>query len=233
MEEVKSVLDNWNSEDLIMFKSAKEDKYVTLKEYTTAMKDGQKYIYYGSAKTESAVKALPQSEKILELGYDILCFTDDVDEFAVKMLGKYDDKEFKNILGEDLGIADGDENKNEEDKELLSAIKDALGDKVAKVKASTVLKSHPVCLSSEGEISIEMEKVLSQMPNAKDGVKANKVLEINANHPIYSKIKDVFASDKDKIADYAEVLYGTARLISGLPIEKPTELTDKIFALLS
>ena len=219
-------------EDLIMFKSAKEDKYVTLKEYTTAMKDGQKYIYYGSAKTESAVKALPQSEKILELGYDILCFTDDVDEFAVKMLGKYDDKEFKNILGEDLGIADGDENKNEEDKELLTAIKDALGDKVSKVKASTVLKSHPVCLSSEGEISIEMEKVLSQMPNAKDGVKANKVLEINANHPIYAKIKEV-ASDKEKIADYAEVLYGTARLISGLPIDKPTELADKIFALLS
>ena len=219
-------------EDLIMFKSVKEDKYITLKEYISSMKDGQKYIYYGTAETESAVKALPQSEKILELGYDILCFTEQVDEFAVKMLGKYDDKEFKNILGEDLGLG-GEEAQNEEDKELLSAIKEALGDKVAKVKASTVLKTHPVCLSSEGEISIEMEKVLSKMPNAKEGVKANKVLEINANHKVFEKLKAVYAEDKEKIADYAEILYGLARLISGLSVEEPTELTDKIFNLLS
>ena len=220
-------------EDLIMFKSVKEDKFVTLKEYVSSMKEEQKYIYYGSAKTESGVKSLPQSEKILDLGYDILCFTDDVDEFAVKMLGKYEEKEFKNILGEDLGISEGDESKNEEDKDLLTAIKDALEGKVSKVKASTVLKTHAVCLSSEGEISLEMEKVLSNMPNAKDGVKANKVLEINSNHPVYAKLKEVYAKDKDKISEYAEVLYGTARLIAGLPIDEPTALTDKIFDLLA
>ncbi len=220
-------------EDLVMFKSAKEDKYITLKEYVDGMKDDQKFIYYGSAKSESAVKSLPQSEKILDLGYDILCFTDDVDEFAVKMLGKYADKDFKNILDEDLGVSGEDDAKNEEDKDLLTAVKDALDGKVAKVKASTVLKSHPVCLSSEGEISIEMEKVLSKMPNAQEGVKANKVLEINVNHPIYQKLKDVYASDKDKISDYAEVLYGAARLIAGLNIDEPTALTDKIFSLLA
>ena len=220
-------------EDLVMFKSVKEDKYVTLKEYVTSMKEGQKFIYYGTGKSESAVKSLPQSEKILDLGYDILCFTDDVDEFAVKMLGKYDDKEFKNILGENLGLSDEDDKKSEEDKDLLGAIKEALGDKVSKVKASSVLKTHPVCLSSEGEISLEMEKVLSQMPNAQEGVKANKVLEINSAHPIYEKLKEVYASDKEKIAEYAQVLYGAARLIAGLPVEEPTDLTDKVFKLIA
>ena len=220
-------------QDLIMFKSVKEDKYVTFKEYVSSMSEGQKFIYYGTGKSESAVKALPQSEKILELGYDILCFTDDVDEFAVKMLGNYEEKEFKNILDESLGISDEDDKKNEEDKDLLAAIKDALGDKVTKVKASSVLKTHAVCLSAEGEVSIEMEKVLSQMPNAEGSVQANKVLEINVNHPIYAKLKSVYESDKDKIGDYAEVLYSTARLIAGLTIDEPTATTDKIFKLLS
>ena len=221
-------------QDLIMFKSVKLGKYVTLKEYVDAFGAEQKYIYYGSAKTENAVKALPQSEKILDEGYDILCFTDDVDEFAVKMLGKYEEKEFKNILDESVGVSAEDDKKNEEDKELLDALKNALGDKVAKVKVSSVLKNHPVCLSSEGEVSIEMEKVLSQMPNAEPGmVKANKILEVNAEHPIYAKLKAAFEEDKDSVADYAEVLYQSARLVAGLPVEDASGLTDKLFALLA
>lgn len=222
-------------QDLIMFKSVKLGKYVTLKEYVDGFGAGQKYIYYGAAKTEAAVKALPQSEKILDLGYDILCFADDVDEFAVKMLGKYEEKEFKNILDEDIGVSEADEKKNEDEKELLGAINEALGGKVSKVKISSVLKSHPVCLSSEGDVSIEMEKVLSQMPGAENGMgaKANKVLEINADHPIYAKIKAAYEADKESVKAYADVLYQTARLVAGLPVEDATALTDELFGLLA
>lgn len=222
-------------QDLIMFKSVKLGKYVTLKEYVDGFSAEQKYIYYGAAKTEAAVKALPQSEKILDLGYDILCFADDVDEFAVKMLGKYEEKEFKNILDEDIGVSEADEKKNEDEKELLGAINEALGGKVSKVKISSVLKSHPVCLSSEGDVSIEMEKVLSQMPGAENGMaaKANKVLEINADHPIYAKIKAAYEADKESVKTYADVLYQTARLVAGLPVEDATALTDELFGLLA
>ncbi len=222
-------------QDLIMFKSVKLGKYVTLKEYVDGFGAEQKYIYYSAAKTEAAVKALPQSEKILDLGYDILCFADDVDEFAVKMLGKYEEKEFKNILDEDIGVSEADEKKNEDEKELLGAINEALGGKVSKVKISSVLKSHPVCLSSEGDVSIEMEKVLSQMPGAENGMaaKANKVLEINADHPIYAKIKAAYEADKESVKTYADVLYQTARLVAGLPIEDATALTDELFGLLA
>lgn len=222
-------------QDLIMFKSVKLGKYVTLKEYVDGFGAEQKYIYYGTAKTEAAVKALPQSEKILDLGYDILCFADDVDEFAVKMLGKYEEKEFKNILDEDIGVSEADEKKNEDEKELLGAINEALGGKVSKVKISSVLKSHPVCLSSEGDVSIEMEKVLSQMPGAENGMaaKANKVLEINAEHPIYAKIKAAYEADKESVKTYADVLYQTARLVAGLPVEDATALTDELFGLLA
>lgn len=220
-------------QDLILFRSVKTEKYVTLREYTDGMSTDQKFIYYGTGKTVDGVKALPQSEKVLESGFDILCFTDDVDEFAIKMLGEYEGKSFKNILGEDLGLKEEDNAKNEEDKDMLEAIKTALGDKVSKVKVSTVLKSHPVCLSSEGEVSIEMEKVLSQMPNAQGDVKANKVLEINGNHPIYAKLKAVYAEDKDKVKDYADILYAEARMIAGLSVDNPTEIADKIFTLLA
>ena len=220
-------------QDLILFRSVKTEKYVTLREYTDGMATDQKFIYYGTGKSVDGVKALPQSEKVLESGFDILCFTDDVDEFAIKMLGEYEGKSFKNILGEDLGLKEEDNAKNEEDKDLLEAIKTALGDKVSKVKVSTVLKSHPVCLSSEGEVSIEMEKVLSQMPNAQGDVKANKVLEINGNHPIYAKLKAVYAEDKDKVKDYADILYAEARMIAGLSVDNPTEIADKIFTLLA
>ena len=219
-------------QDLIMFKSAKEDKFVTLKEYVAALKDDEKNIYYCSGKTVSAVKALPQCEKALKDGKDVLCFTDDVDEFAVKMLGEYDGKTFKNVLSEEASSNKEDEEATERDKDMLAKLKDALGDKVSKVKVSSEIGDHAVCLSSEGEVSLEMEKVLNSMPGAEDKVKANKVLELNPNHAVYGKIKAAAAAGED-VSDYAEVLYQSARLVSGLSVEDPTAVVDKVFALLA
>lgn len=219
-------------QDLIMFKSAKEDKFVTLKEYVAALKDDEKNIYYCSGKTVSAVKALPQCEKALKDGKDVLCFTDDVDEFAVKMLGEYDGKTFKNVLSEEASTNKEDEEATERDKDMLARLKDALGDKVSKVKVSSEIGDHAVCLSSEGEVSLEMEKVLNSMPGAEDKVKANKVLELNPNHAVYGKIKAAVAAGED-VSDYAEVLYQSARLVSGLSVEDPTAVVDKVFALLA
>ena len=219
-------------QDLIMFKSAKEDKFVTLKEYVAALKDDEKNIYYCSGKTVSAVKALPQCEKALKDGKDVLCFTDDVDEFAVKMLGEYDGKTFKNVLSEEASTNKEDEEATERDKDMLAKLKDALGDKVSKVKVSSEIGDHAVCLSSEGEVSLEMEKVLNSMPGAEDKVKANKVLELNPNHAVYGKIKAAVAAGED-VSDYAEVLYQSARLVSGLSVEDPTAVVDKVFALLA
>ncbi len=219
-------------QDLIMFKSAKEDKFVTLKEYVAALKDDEKNIYYCSGKTVSAVKALPQCEKALKDGKDVLCFTDDVDEFAVKMLGEYDGKTFKNVLSEEASSNKEDEEATERDKDMLTKLKDALGDKVSKVKVSSEIGDHAVCLSSEGEVSLEMEKVLNSMPGAEDKVKANKVLELNPNHAVYGKIKAAVAAGED-VSDYAEVLYQSARLVSGLSVEDPTAVVDKVFALLA
>ena len=220
-------------QDLIMFKSAKEDKYVTLKEYVSALGEDDKTIYYGSGKTVAAVKALPQCEKTLKDGKDVLCFTDDVDEFAVKMLGEYEGKTFKNVMSEEVSASKEDDEKTEQDKDMLAKIKDALGDKVSKVKVSTSIGEHAVCLSSEGEVSLEMEKVLNSMPGAEEKVKANKVLELNSNHALYAKLKKVYEEDADAMADYAEVLYQAGRLISGLSVEDPTAVTDKLFALLA
>ena len=219
-------------QDLIMFKSAKEDKFVTLKEYVAALKDDEKNIYYCSGKTVSAVKALPQCEKALKDGKDVLCFTDDVDEFAVKMLGEYDGKTFKNVLSEEASSNKEDEEATERDKDMLAKLKDALGDKVSKVKVSSEIGDHAVCLSSEGEVSLEMEKVLNSMPGAEDKVKANKVLELNPNHAVYGKIKAAVAAGED-VSDYAEVLYQSARLVLGLSVEDPTTVVDKVFALLA
>ena len=219
-------------QDLIMFKSAKEDKFVTLKEYVAALKDDEKNIYYCSGKTVSAVKALPQCEKALKDGKDVLCFTDDVDEFAVKMLGEYDGKTFKNVLSEEASSNKEDEEATERDKDMLAKLKDALGDKVSKVKVSSEIGDHAVCLSSEGEVSLEMEKVLNSMPGAEDKVKANKVLELNPNHAVYGKIKAAVAAGED-VSDYAEVLYQSARLVSGLSVEDPTAVVDKVFTLLA
>ncbi|MGG0811732.1 molecular chaperone HtpG [Paenibacillus alvei] len=216
-------------QDLIMFYSSKEKKLVSLDEYVARMPEDQKYIYYAVGESIERIEKLPQTELVSDKGYEILYFTDDIDEFAIKMLMKYKEKEFKNVSSGDLGIEpDGDDKSAEEqdeNKELFEAMKDILKDKVKSVKASKRLKSHPVCLSAEGEVSIEMEKVLNAMPNSQ-AVKADKVLEINANHEVFQSLKNAHASDQEKLSLYTNLLYSQALLIEGLPLQDPVEFTN-------
>jgi molecular chaperone HtpG len=216
-------------QDLIMFYSSKEKKLVSLDEYVERMPEEQKYIYYAVGESIERIEKLPQTELVLDKGYEILYFTDDIDEFAIKMLMKYKEKEFKNVSSGDLGIESDEDNKSadeqDENKELFEAMKDILKDKVKSVKASKRLKSHPVCLSAEGEVSIEMEKVLNAMPN-NQAVKADKVLEINMNHEVFQSLKNAHASDEEKLSLYTNLLYSQALLIEGLPLQDPVEFTN-------
>jgi molecular chaperone HtpG len=219
-------------QDLLMFTSSKEKKLVTLDEYVSRMPEDQKYIYYAAGESVERLEKLPQTELVLDKGYEILYFTDDIDEFAIKMIMKYKDKEFKSVSSGDLGIeAEASEDKadTDENKDLFAAMKDLLAGKVKEVKASKRLKSHPVCLSTEGELTIEMEKVLNAMPGA-DGqsVKADKVLELNVNHDVFQSLKKAYDSDKEKLALYTNLLYNQALLIEGLPVSDPVEFTNDI-----
>ena len=225
-------------QDLVLFKSSKEQKYVSLKEYVAGMKEDQKPIYYACGESIGKIDMLPQVESVKEKGFEVLYLTDDVDEFALKMLGKYADHEFKNVTAETLDIATEEEKKtleeeNKSAEELLSYMKEAIG-KVSAVRFTNTLKGHPVCLSSEGELSVEMEKILRKMPGAEEGKapKASVVLEINMEHPIAAKLKELFATDKEKVASYAKILYAEARLIGGLSVENPAELTELISDLM-
>lgn len=219
-------------QDLILFYSIKEKKLVSLKEYIEKMPEDQKFIYYACGESNEKIEKLPQTELVKDKGYDILCFTDDIDEFAIKMLGKYEEKEFKSVSSGDLGFeTEAKQEESEENKEIFLFMKDALSDKVKDVKASTRLKSHPVCITSGGELSIEMEKVLNSMP-ADQKVKAERVLEINVDHPVFEKIKELFASDKEKLKKYADVLYGSALLIEGLTVDDPIEFSNNICELI-
>ncbi|MDY3359890.1 MAG: molecular chaperone HtpG [Clostridium celatum] len=235
------VYDNFGAEkevlqDLLMFYSSKEKKMVTLDEYVTRMSEEQKYIYYATGESIARIEKMPQIDLLLDKGYEILYCTDDIDEFAIKMLMKYKDKEFKSVYSDDLGIENNDEkdsnNENEEEsKALFETMREVLNNKVKAVKASKRLKKHPVCLSNEGEISIEMEKVLNSMPN-NQGVKADKVLEINVNHEVYNVLKDAYENDKEKLGLYTNLLYNQALLIEGLSIEDPVEFTNNICKLM-
>ena len=235
------VYDNFGAEkevlqDLLMFYSSKEKKMVTLDEYVTRMAEDQKYIYYAVGESINRIEKMPQTELLLDKGYEILYFTDDIDEFAIKMLMKYKEKEFKSVSSSDLGIENNDEeNKveenNEENKSLFDAMKDILSDKISSVKVSKKLKNHPVCLSNEGDLSIEMEKLLNSMPN-NHGVKAEKVLEINTNHEVFTSLKDAYENDKDKFNLYTNLLYNQALLIEGLSISDPVEFTNNICKLM-
>lgn len=220
-------------QDLLLFTSSFEDKLSTLAEYVARMKEDQKYIFYATGSSLSKLKKLPQAELLLDKGYEILYLTDDVDEFALKMMANYEEKEFKNISSKDLGL-DEDEVKeeelNEEEKNLLISMKEILGDKVSEIKATNRLKTHPVFLSAGGDISIEMEKVLSNMPG-NPGMKADKVLEINKNHEIFSKLLK-FKDDEAMLTLYTNLLYQQARLIEGLEIEDPVEFTNDICKLM-
>lgn len=223
--------------DLILFKSVKEGKYLTLKEYTEAMAENQDTIYYACGASVEKIALLPQTEAVISKGYDVLCFTDDVDEFAIQMLMEYDGKHFANICKDDLNL-DSEEDKkaldekNENAKEMLDEIKSYLGDEVSAVKFSNAVGNHAVSLSAEGYVSLEMARVLSQMPGADGGMKAQLVLEINSNHRIAEKLFELFANDKEKLEKYSKLLYTGARLISGLTVENPTEFADMITDLM-
>lgn len=217
-------------EDLLLFYSSKEKKLVSLDEYISKMADEQKYIYYATGESIERINKLPQTELVADEGYEILYFTDDIDEFAIKMLRVYKDKEFKSVSSSDLGINVNDKETTETEEEvkpLLQFMKDALNGKVKDVKISTRLKSHPVCLSTEGELTIEMEKILNAMPDSQ-GVTADKVLEINTSHEVFQSLKTAFAQDNDKLTLYTNLLYNQALLIEGLPIEDPVEFTNNI-----
>lgn len=221
-------------QDLLMFYSSSEKKLVSLDEYVSRMKEDQKYIYYASGESIARVEKLPQTEFIIDKGFEILYFTDDVDEFAVKMLTNYKEKEFKSASSSDLGFESDvkqDDKQIEENKDLFDFMKEALNGKIKEVRASKRLKSHPVCLASEGELSIEMEKVLSMMPN-NPGVKADKILELNTNHEMFGAIKQAFAEDKEKAKVYASILYNQALLIEGLPIEDPVQFANDVCLLM-
>jgi molecular chaperone HtpG len=217
-----------------MFVSSKEKKYVTLDEYVSRMPADQKYIYYGTGDSPERIDRLPQAELVLDKGYELLYFTEDIDEFAIKMLMTYKGKAFRNISGGDLGIeTEGDQKAEEEEqahKSLFEEMKRILGDKVKDVKASHRLKSHPVCLSAAGDVSIEMEKVLSALPNSQ-GIRAEKVLEINVGHDVFKSLLAA-REDRDKLERYTNLLYQQARLIEGLPVEDPVAFSNDICKLM-
>ena len=221
-------------QDLLMFYSSKEKKMVTLDEYVERMKEDQKYIYYASGDSIERIDKMPQTEFLNEEGYEILYFTDDVDEFAINILMNYKEKEFKSVSSGDLGIESKDKEENEanENKEVFEYMKELLSEKIKDVIPSKRLKNHPVCLASEGEISIEMEKVLRAMPTGQE-VKAEKILEINVNHEVFKALQDAFINDKEKLKVYTTVLYNQALLIEGLPINDPVEFTNNICKLMS
>ncbi len=220
-------------QDLLMFYSSKEKKMVTLSEYVSRMPEEQKYIYYACGESVDRIEKMPQTELVSDKGYEILYFTDDIDEFAIKVIRTYQDKEFKSVSSGDLGIKP-EENENagdaddKEKKELFDYMKNILADKVKDVRASKRLKNHPVCLANEGELTIEMEKVLNTMPYNDQKIKADKVLEINVNHDVFKALQEAYEKDKDKLRLYTDLLYNQALLIEGLPIEDPVEFTNNI-----
>ncbi len=223
--------------DLVMFYSSKKDKLITLKEYVENMKDGQEKIYYAAGSSISKIDKLPQVEQVKDKDFDILYLTDYVDEFCVTAIQEYDSKKFANVESEDLGLESEEEKEevkkvNEESKDMLGAMLEIIGDDVKEVKLSKKLKSHPVCLTTKGDISIEMQKVFDAMPNDL-GVKAEMILEVNEKHPISNKLKDLYKSDKESFDKYTKILYSEARMIAGLPIEDPTEISNLICEVIS
>jgi molecular chaperone HtpG len=224
-------------QDLLLFTSSKEKKLVTLDEYVTGMREEQKFIYYATGESVARIEQLPQTELVKDNGFEILYLTDNIDEFALKALMKYKDKEFKSVSADDLGLETPEKKeelkaKEEESADMLKELGEALSGKVSKVVLSQRLKSHPVCLTSEGEISLEMEKVLNAMPTDQK-VHAQKVLELNPEHEIFGKLQAISASgDKDKLGKYARLLYSQALLIEGMSIEDPVEFSNLICELM-
>lgn len=227
-------MDKDGLKDLLLFESSNGDGYTTLKEYVGRMADSQESIYYACGENAEKISLLPQIDAVKEKGYEVLYFTDEVDEFAIQMLMEYDSKHFANICKDDLDLSTDAEKeamtkKNEDSKDLLDKMKEALNGKVTAVKFSNKLGSHPVSLSAEGYVSLDMEKVLNSMPGANQGVKAQLVLEINSNHPVAEKLEK---ADDETLKKYTGLLYSAARLIAGLDIDNPTEFSDIIAELM-
>ena len=227
-------------QDLLMYHSSTENKLVSLKDYVSRMKDDQKYIYYACGETVDKIKMLPVMETLSDKGYEVLCMDDSIDEFCTKMIAKYDDKEFKSVLDADLGLETEDEKEeikkqSEDNKDLLEALSEALEGKVKKVELTGRLKNHPCCLRAEGPVTLEMEKVLNQQAavNGGETVRAERVLELNAEHPIFKKLCALQAEGSDKLADYADILYTQSLLIEGLPVDDPAAYANKICDLLA
>ena len=217
--------------DLVMFYSAKEEKLVTLKEYVDNMKDGQEKIYYAAGSSIKKIDAMPNVEQVKDHDFDILYLTDYVDEFAITAIQEYEGKKFANVENEDLGLESDEEKEelkkvNEDNVDLLKHMKELIGD-VSEVKFSNKLKKHPVCLTTKGDVSIEMQKVFDAMPNDM-GIKAQQVLEVNEKHPIADKLKDLYSSNKEEFDKYTKILYAEAKMIAGLPIDNPTEISSLI-----
>ena len=222
--------------DLVMFTSSYEKKPVTLAEYVDRCKEGQNTIYYACGESVDKIEMLPQAELIKDKGFEILYLTDNVDEFALQILASYKDKTFTNISTENLNLDTEEEKQqletaNAESQDMLKTMKTALGESVTAVRFTNRLKSHPVCLITEGMLSLEMEKVLKQMPNGTDA-KAEIVMEINKDHPIAAKLKELYETDKEKLEKYSRILYAQARLIEGLSVDNPTELSNLICELM-
>lgn len=225
-------------QDLIMFKSSNEGKYVTLKEYVSRMKDEQKKIYYASGDSIEKIALMPQVESVIGHGYEVLYLTEDVDEFALQMLRSYSEKEFSNVCTDKLDLATDEEKEtlkeeNEKSKDMFDFIKKSIGDELHSVRFTNTLQNHPACLSSEGAVSVGMEKVLNKMPGSEERqIKAELILEININHSIAGKLKELYENDKDKLARYSKILYAHARLISGLSLENPSEVSNLVCDLM-
>ena len=226
-----------NYKDLLMFHSSTENKLVTLDEYVDRMKEGQDKIYYACGETIDKIEMLPQVEAVKEKGYEILYLTENVDEFVMQVLLEHKEKKFVNVCANDVDLDTAEEKEalkkeNEENKDMFALMKEAIGAGIQEVRFTHRLKNHPVCLTSEGALSVEMEKVINSMPNDQK-VKAQTALEINDSHPIAQKIKDLYANDKEELKKYTKVLYSQARLIEGLPVENPTQISNLICEIMS
>lgn len=224
--------------DLLLFTSSKEKKYVTLKEYVEHASENQNDIYYACGETAEKIEMLPQCDAVKEKGYEILYLTDNVDEFALKMMGEYDGKKFINICDQDLDLTTEEEKKaieqeNKQFENLLNEMKDSLTDKVNAVRFTNKLKNHPVCLTSEGGISSEMEKTLNAMPGNEQKIKAQLILEINSTHPVAQKLKDLFETDKETLKKYTKMLYNASCLIGGRTIDDPVEYSNLVCELMT
>lgn len=225
-------------QDLLLFQSSAENKYVTLKEYCGRMKEDQKKIYFASGDSIDKIALLPQVESVVAHGYEVLYLVDDVDEFALQMLHSYDEKEFLNVCQEELDLSSEDDKEklkeaNEASKDLFDFMLESIEHAVSKIQLTAALKNHPVCLSSEGTLSMGMEKILNKMPGFENQqVKADLVLEINAEHPIFAKLQDLFQNDREQLAKYSKILYAQARLVSGLSLENPAEVSNLICDLM-